>query len=601
MPIFLAKPGIAQTYSPHDLHFTNLSKTWDEGIPLGNGMLGALVWQKDSALRISLDRADLWDLRPVNEFSLSQFSFQWVIEQVKKNAYDIVQQLFDLPYERDPAPTRIPAGALEIADIKWGTPEHVHLSIDQALCEIKWSTGTIMKLFVDANQPLGWFLVENLHGVFKPRFCPPKYHAVSESKPSGSVDGQDLQRLGYSEGHLETDSNSIYFKQSGWGNFYYEVSVRWRTISTDRIEGVWSITTNNSPFSGDKSAWTLTHDALDSSFEDAFLHHSLWWKNYWEESSINIPDTLLENQYYREMYKFGSASRKGTPPITLQAIWTADNGHLPPWKGDLHHDLNTELSYWPGYTSNHLEESAVFTDWLWRFRGEAETFSKNYFGHDGNNFPGVSTLTGQPMGGWIQYAFSPTTSAWLAHHFYMQWKYSMDTTFLTEKAYPFLKKMALFIDELSVKEGKYRRLPLSSSPEFDDNSINAWHTTTTNYDLALIRWLYQAGSEMAESLGEENESFYWLKKLKEWPDLALSKENSLMIAPGYPYRESHRHFSHLMAIYPLGIIAKSNSRKEEEIVKSSLDELQKYGPDYWCGYSWAWLGSLKARSLDGEG
>jgi len=50
---------------PHDLVSENLASTWDEAIPLGNGMLGALVWQKDNKLRISLDRADLWDLRPM--------------------------------------------------------------------------------------------------------------------------------------------------------------------------------------------------------------------------------------------------------------------------------------------------------------------------------------------------------------------------------------------------------------------------------------------------------------------------------------------------------------------------------------------------------
>lgn len=53
----------AQTTS-HDLQFTTLAKQWDEAVPLGNGMLGALVWQKADHLRFSLDRADLWDLRP---------------------------------------------------------------------------------------------------------------------------------------------------------------------------------------------------------------------------------------------------------------------------------------------------------------------------------------------------------------------------------------------------------------------------------------------------------------------------------------------------------------------------------------------------------
>ena len=51
----------------HDLHFTSLAKQWDEAIPLGNGMLGALIWQKEDQLRFSLDRADLWDMRPMKD------------------------------------------------------------------------------------------------------------------------------------------------------------------------------------------------------------------------------------------------------------------------------------------------------------------------------------------------------------------------------------------------------------------------------------------------------------------------------------------------------------------------------------------------------
>ncbi len=38
----------------HDLLFNALPEMWDEGIPLGNGMTGALVWQKDGRLRISI-------------------------------------------------------------------------------------------------------------------------------------------------------------------------------------------------------------------------------------------------------------------------------------------------------------------------------------------------------------------------------------------------------------------------------------------------------------------------------------------------------------------------------------------------------------------
>ena len=52
-------------------------------------------------------------MRPVKEFESQAFRFSWVKEQLELNNYDTVQKLFDEPYERDPGPTKIPAGALE--------------------------------------------------------------------------------------------------------------------------------------------------------------------------------------------------------------------------------------------------------------------------------------------------------------------------------------------------------------------------------------------------------------------------------------------------------------------------------------------------------
>ena len=63
----------------HGLHFETPSQTWDEAIPLGNGLLGALVWGDGAPLKISLDRTDLWDLRPVPEFHTREYSDRLVL------------------------------------------------------------------------------------------------------------------------------------------------------------------------------------------------------------------------------------------------------------------------------------------------------------------------------------------------------------------------------------------------------------------------------------------------------------------------------------------------------------------------------------------
>ncbi len=99
---------VAQPMPAHNLQFDTLARSWDEGIPLGNGMVGSLVWQKNDKLRLSLDRADIWDMRPMAGLHREEFSYQWVQGQVARKDYKPVQQYFDAPYDREPAPSKIP-------------------------------------------------------------------------------------------------------------------------------------------------------------------------------------------------------------------------------------------------------------------------------------------------------------------------------------------------------------------------------------------------------------------------------------------------------------------------------------------------------------
>ena len=144
----------------------------------------------------------------------------------------------------------------------------------------------------------------------------------------------------------------------------------------------------------------------------------------------------------------------------------------------------------------------------------------------------------------------------MAHHFYMHWKYSRDRDFLRDRAYPYLRSAADFIEAMTTKgEEGLRTLALSSSPEINDNRPEAWFPSITNYDLALIRWLLGATAELAEELGLREEADRWNALLAEFPPLPLDPtDGRLLVAKDIPLRESHRHHSHLMAIHPLGIV-----------------------------------------------
>ncbi|HSB94613.1 MAG TPA: glycoside hydrolase N-terminal domain-containing protein [Flavitalea sp.] len=586
--------------SDHDLRFDSLATSWDEAIPLGNGTVGSLIWKKEGNLRFSLDRADLWDMRPMKGLHRKEFSYQFVQQKVKEKDYKIVQEYFDVPYDKEPAPTKIPAAALEFDIRAWGKVRSVRLDITEALCTVEWENGVILETYVHATQPVGWFRFRNVSNNFQPEIIAPRYQGTVQVT-GDPVGGDDLSRLGYKEGTIRTAGHRITYHQPGYNGFSYEVSVTW-IVKGSTVEGVWSV---SSQFPGKNklvAATQVTERAIGNGFKKNLVSHLSWWKQFWASSSIEIPDKPIEKQWYLEQYKFGSATRRGAPPISLQAVWTADNGRIPPWKGDYHHDLNTQLSYWPAYSGNHLEEALAYLDHLDENKSNYKRYTKLFFGKEGLAVPGVTTLDGTEMGGWIQYSLSPTVSAWLAQHYYLQWRYAKDRNFLKNRAYPWLKDVAVFLESITyIDSSGHRKLPISSSPEINNNSLDAWFDTNTNYDLALMKFAFMAASELAKELGLHEDESRWKKIRDQFSDFAKTPSHELMFAASMPYNQSHRHFSHAMAIYPLGLITWEQGIEAQQTITNTLKLLDKIGPAEWCGYSYAWLASLKARAKDGTG
>ncbi|WP_439583447.1 glycosyl hydrolase family 95 catalytic domain-containing protein [Dyadobacter bucti] len=601
--LLLCANVLSQPLAKHDLQSNRLANVWDEAIPLGNATVGALIWQNGEKLRFSLDRADIWDMRPMAGLHRKEFSYQWVQGQVAKKDYKPVQQFFDAPYDREPAPSKIPAGALEFAINDAAKVKSVNLSVSKALCEVEWESGMKLKTFVHAIEPVGWFRFENLKAGLMPDLVAPKYQGkIEEGGAVNSLVGDDLARLGYKQGSVTKQKNRIVYEQEGWGGFKYQITVQWSDVKNGVMEGVWSISSQYPDQKVSPSSSAVTERALLRGYTKDYASHSLWWNKFWAQSSLSVPDTTLEKQWYLEQYKFGSAARRGAPPISLQAVWTADNRRIPPWKGDFHHDLNTQLSYWPSYSGNHLEEGLGYFDHLDANLENYKRYTKLYFGTDGLAVPGVTTLDGTEMGGWIQYSLSPTVSSWLAHHYYLQWRYSMDRDFLKNRAYPWFREVCTFLENITVPDSSgLRKLPISSSPEINDNKLSAWFPENTNYDLSLMKFAFSGAKELAVELGLTKDADHWQEVLSEFGDYAVTENKELMFAASLPYNESHRHFSHMMAIHPLSLIKWEDGADAQSIIKNSIERLEKIGPDYWCGYSYSWLANMKARAKDGEG
>ena len=553
---------------------------WDEAIPLGNGMTGGLLWGTDNEIRLSLDRGDLWDLRPHPGFTAPGFDYATVRHLAHAGLTDSLNK----KYARgNPYPTKLPGCRLVVTLPEGTKAQSFHLNMKKGLGEVQLLEGKHIESFFSAVKPVALMKVPGTVRDFK------------------LTPNQAVKKLGYALPTLKDESNSYSLIQDAALGLRYAFHVRARKVDEYTVLAI-AMTTNRDDEAPLKLAQKRTRQALNSGYDVLLEEHKKWWDDFWSMSTVNIPAPEIQQHYNLVQYFYGAASRRDAPPIPLQGLWTADEGNLPPWHGDYHHDLNTELTYWAYLTSNRFDQGLNFIDFMWSLKPVHEGFAQDFFGTSGHVVPGVMAMDGKPMGAWYQYTLSPTMGAWVAQSFYKHWRYTMDVRFLKNRAYPYCKGIAEALVGLmeSDDDGKLK-LPLSTSPELHNNTQQAWLTPNSNFDLALIRWIFSANADMAKALDKEKEAARWQDLLSIMNSLAVvGEEGPLKVAPDETLNESHRHFSHLMAIHPLGILNVEGSKKERNIIEASLKQMDKLGTSRWTGYSFSWMACMRARVGQGD-
>ncbi len=560
---------------------------WDEAIPLGNGLTGCLVWGKKNKLRFSLDRGDLWDNRKPKEILEAGFTYENIKKLVKENNKNEISRLSDTPY-RSPYPTKLPGVRLSVELDSKFIADKFQLDMGKALASVEFKHGKSVKVFSSSASPVTLIRCPgDVKFLFKKRGGADS--GVGQSRAS-------VSKLGYADPIKGTDGDNIWWKQITPQGLEYGVYVARRKVGSETILAV-SFTSTNDTADYIALAKSLTNAALDNGFDNELAEHKEWWLDFWGKSDINLPD-LKHERYYRLMqYYYGSASRKGSPPMPLQGVWTADTAGLPPWKGDYHHDMNTQMIYWAYYASGRFNSGESLLDFQIDLAPVHRKFAEDFFGVKGLLVPGVMGFDGQPLGGWAQYSLSPTMSVWLLQNFHWHWRHKMDKQQLKDRIYPYCREMAVAMQAIlkEDKNGKLK-LPLSSSPEIHNNSMKAWLTPNTNNDLALLHWMCDALGEMASALELTEDVVRWKEMRTKLEPLAIDEDNVLRLSPDESLNESHRHHAHLMAIHPLATLNIEQGEQQKKIVLASLDNLAKLKFKAWVGFSFPWASCLEARA-----
>ena len=350
----------------------------EEGMPIGNGRMGSLVWTTPSALHFQINRVDVFAMGcNTNSFLDGHTDYSRSCGYVDINMVDYGDEIFA------------------------GNSFNHHLSVFEGLSTIEgdgitarqlaWNDGDVIATEIDdhRNTPLtinidlrmlryainfitswakNWDLTSN--------------HAVQIKTGSHTAtsrldirNGRIILIQEFREGNFY-NASAVAVGITGRKSkaaYYNESTVR---LSTEPGKGTFTILTSSaSSFDPKEDVAELALKQLDAaqpkSFDELLENNRKWWSNYWSKAFIHLhsADSVADNiekNYTYYLYIMASCSRGDYMPGFRGMLWYT-NGDLSMWGSQ--YWWNNQGAYYNGLTPANRPEliDPVFS-----------TFSKHY-------------------------------------------------------------------------------------------------------------------------------------------------------------------------------------------------------------------------------
>ncbi|MEV5892822.1 glycosyl hydrolase family 95 catalytic domain-containing protein [Nonomuraea fuscirosea] len=306
-------------------------------------------------------------------------------------------------------------------------------------------------------------------------------------------------------------------------------------------------------------------------------------------------DRALEELFFAYgRYLLISSSRENDLlPANLQGVW--NHSTSPPWGADYHVNINLQMNYWLAEQTNLHETTTPYDRYISAMVAPGRKTARDMYGARGwvvNNETNPYGFTG--MHDWATAFWFPEAAAWTTQHLYDSYRFTGDTGYLRDTAYPVIKGAAEFwLDFLHTdpRDGRLVASP-SYSPEHGDFSAGA------SMSQQIVREVLTNALAAAEKLnvdaGFRAEARAALAKLD--PGLRVGSWGQLQEwkSDWDARSDTHRHVSHLYALHPANQIKPGTP--EAEAAKVALTARGDGG----TGWSKAWKINFWARLLDGD-
>lgn len=599
-----------KVFSYQAQEFTNAfhfeKKGWFEGLPVGNGRLGAMVFGGVNCERIQLNEESLWDgyavetINPLSKAALPEVQklmFQGKIDSAEQLA---AKTLMGIPLQISPYQS---LGDLFIEYINnpgdtLFSEYNRRLSLDSALNITQYSRGGInYRREVFASHPANIIVIKI--SCNKPNSLNLRIR-LSREKDAVSSRMKQWPACIALQGRVNTKNDKGEQVGMHFAAFLNALSKDGETrvdkngvlTVKNASEVVLHLTaaTSYKGINPEKTCLKTLSKSFRSTYNSLFEEHLSDYRSLYNRVSINIAGNndpfelsqdlrlkrVIEKDYEdpylsQLLFQYGrylliSSSRKGDLAANLQGIW--NQSMRPPWSSDYHTNINLQMNYMAAEAVNLADCTYPLYDLMDSLAVHGKRTAKEMYNANGwvvhhlTNIFWRTTPVDGVVGIW------PMGSGWLAHHPFDHYLFSSDTSFLRNRAFPLMKGAAEFyLDFLKPipaglpNAGKLVTNP-SHSPEnaFEKPDGSQYQFTYgASMDMQIIHELFTNCLQAINVLDSSGKSFETAFKFRV--EEALKNLAPLKISPTTggiqewveDFKEpeiGHRHISHLYALFP---------------------------------------------------
>ena len=371
----------------------------------------------------------------------------------------------------------------------------------------------------------------------------------------------------------------------------------WKELGADPDARTSSALAKTQPYTQAKAAHVSAFSALMNRVEldlqgDSEMKRLTTEERLARQAKVNDPG-FAELMFDYGRYLLISSSRPGGEPANLQGIW--NNNPRPPWESKYTTNINYQMNYWPADLTDLAECFEPFLRVIDEIAESGARTAKTHYGAPGwvlhHNFDfwrGTAPINGADAGVW------PTGGAWICVQLWDHWQFTQDRADLVRIWQPMRGAAEFFTEALVVhpRTGNLVTCP-SHSPE------HGGLVAGPAMDMQIIRALYMSLLEAAKILGHEDDAV--VAKVREQlprlepPHVGRWGQLQEWVEDVDNPKDTHRHFSHLWALYPGADITVDTP----ELMAAAKKSLIARG-DEATGWSMGWKINAWARFGDGD-